>query len=550
MKLGNLHKMLDKERSNFKFNPDFSNGTSITLFHKAVRGIFEIIFLTVILAISFGAFTWNHESVFYDGNIYFGDGDCYARMTRVRLIEESGLHSIRHHDFENYPTGTTPHTTMPMDALIAGLSQFLRPFFENHLAMAGAWVSPLLGMATLIFLGIWSLKRKIPYRRLALLLFAISPILAQGFQVGRPDHQSLLILLVTIALASEISCIQTSGRFWPYAAATAWGLALWVSLFEPVIILALVLLSRGLVWAFVGGFSAEKNSASRWLGPLVVFSGIILLGVFLDGWRAAPLHPSFDRWALNIGASLNILFSWCGWLLLVAPVLFLWTSLKNKNPLALFWFVLLMAMIGLTHHHCRWGYFLALIFCMCLPWFFAILPSKILACVLFIISLWPIAGEWESLLYPNEDAMRARAEKLADAITLRQSAMHIRPLPPGGVLAPWWLCPAIVWWSGHPCIGGSSHQSLPGIVDSCEFYLSENRETAQRIMEEHQIRYVFSYEPERVIKNSCQILGVEAPLSPLVSDLYNHPKKSPAGLSLIFSNQFFKVFEQNKKSSL
>jgi len=552
MKLGNLHKMLDKERSNSQFPFDFSNGVTATFFQKTIRGIFEIIFLACILALSFGAFTWNHESVFYDGSIYFADGDCYARMTRVRMIEESSLHSIRHHDFENYPTGTTPHTTMPMDALIVGLSQLLRPFFENHLALAGAWISPLLGLATLLFLGIWSLKERLPYRRLALFLFAISPILAQGFQVGRPDHQSLLILLVTLALASEISCRQASGRFWPYAAAMVWGIALWVSLFEPVIILALVLLSRGIVWAFACGSSGEKNSAFRWSGPVVVVFCIFFLGIFLDGWRVAAFDPAFDRWALNIGelrpASWRTLFSWCGWLLLVAPVLFLWKSFQNKNSLALLWFILLVAMIGLTHHHSRWGYFLSFIFAMCVPWFFSVIPSRILVYVVFFISLWPIAGEWESLLYPSENDTLARAEKLADAITLRQSSIYIRPLPPGGVLAPWWLCPAIVWWSGHPCIGGSSHQSLPGIVGSCEFYLSQDSEMAQKIMEKHQIRYVFSYEPERVIQNSCQILGVAAPLSPLASELYNHPKKSPAGLSLIFSNKFFKVFEQKQQN--
>lgn len=550
MKLGNLHKMLDKDRSNSPFAPDFSNRATPTFFEKIIRWIFESIFLTCILALSFGAFTWNHESVFYDGNIYFADGDCYARMTRVRMIEESGLHSIRHHDFENYPTGTTPHTTMPMDALIAGLSQILRLFYDNHLELAGAWISPLLGMATLLFLGIWSLKRKIPYRRLALFFFAISPILAQGFQVGRPDHQSLLIFLVAIALASEISCIQRNGGIWPYAAAMAWGLAFWVSLFEPIIILVLVLLCRGLFWVLARASGSGKKMATGWLGPLAVFSGILLLGIFLDGWRAALFHPSFDRWALNIGelrpASLRMLFSWCGWLLFVTPLLFLWKSFKNTNPFALLWFVLLMAMIGLTHHHCRWGYFLALVFCVSLPWFFAIFRSKVIALVLFTVSLWPIAGEWENILYPSEDAIRASAEKLADAITLRQSALHIRSRPPGGVLAPWWLCPAIVWWSGHPCIGGSSHQSLPGIIDSCEFYLSQDRETARKIMEKHQIRYVFSYEPERITQNSCQILGVEAPLSSLASDLYNHPQKSPAGLRLIFSNQFFKVFEQNQ----
>ena len=46
---------------------------------------------------------------------------------------------------------------------------------------------------------------KFRYRWVMLILYAISPILVHGTELGRPDHQSLLILLVTIAICAEWS---------------------------------------------------------------------------------------------------------------------------------------------------------------------------------------------------------------------------------------------------------------------------------------------------------------------------------------------------------
>jgi hypothetical protein len=158
-----------------------------------------------------------------------------------------------------------------------------------------------------------------------------------------------------------------------------------------------------------------------------------------------------------------------------------------------------------------------------------------------VFSLWPVAREWDHALYPTDAAWRARAENVADAVALRDAAIRLRGLPEGGVMAPWWFCPAIVWWSGQPCIGGSSHQSLPGIVDSCEFYLSESLEKTRSILDSHQIRYIFAYEPERLISNSAQILGRQPISTPLAEPLFRYPKSSSARLELIYANRYFKV---------
>jgi hypothetical protein len=69
--------------------------------------------------------------------------------------------------------------------------------------VAGALISPLLALLGGWFLWCWSVKFR--YRWVLLILYAISPILVHGTELGRPDHQSLLILVVTIAICAEWS---------------------------------------------------------------------------------------------------------------------------------------------------------------------------------------------------------------------------------------------------------------------------------------------------------------------------------------------------------
>src|SRR5204862_604882 len=122
-------------------------------------------------------------------------------MTRVQMCSEHPGLIVRHHEFENFPTGTTPHTTAPLDYLILALSILLKPFSAHPIDVAGAFISPLLALFGGLFLWCWSVKLR--YRWVMLILYAVSPILVHGTELGRPDHQSLLILLVTIAICAE-----------------------------------------------------------------------------------------------------------------------------------------------------------------------------------------------------------------------------------------------------------------------------------------------------------------------------------------------------------
>ena len=525
---------------------------SSAFFCRLVNIVEAWVFPVLVLGLALAAFTWNADAVFFKGSVYFTDGDCYARMTRVRLLQEHPLAPIRQHNFENYPAGTRPHTTAPLDYLIAGLAGVLGVFFSEALPLAGAWISPLLGLAMLGFLAVWG--RGVAFGGAPIILLAVSPIISHGFLLGRPDHQSLLMLLMAIALAAEADmwagttkgslvreqelvdekaaepCVPPGGV--ELLSAVAWALALWVSLFEPLVLLTAVLLLR---------FVARRLIFAR--TPMVVFFAILLVGFLVNGFPAAAFDAHFAGWSRNIGelghGSLPVLFSWAGWLAPLAPFALLAGYFRKREPVYLLLCALTALLAGLTFLHLRWGYFFAISLAVSLPWLLPLARWKIAGWGIFLISLWPVAACWESTLYPDVAASRARAESVVDAVELRDAAIQLKGLPTHGVLAPWWFSPAIVWWSGQNCVAGSSHQSLPGIADTAEFFLSEG--SGREILERRQAGYIVAYEPDRLISNSAQILGRPPPPNPLAKRLYEHPRQ--ADYPLLYANRFFRVFE-------
>src|SRR5437763_16751051 len=112
---------------------------------RAFLATVEIIFFSVLILAARCA---NYREVFISGEIYFTDADCYSRMARVRMcVEQPGI-ILRHHSLENYPGGTSPHTTAPLDYLIAALSAILRPITGRALDLAGAVISAVPAVGT------------------------------------------------------------------------------------------------------------------------------------------------------------------------------------------------------------------------------------------------------------------------------------------------------------------------------------------------------------------------------------------------------------------
>jgi hypothetical protein len=502
---------------------------------------FEILILSALILATRCA---NYHDVFVDRNIYFLDADCYARMTRVRICAEHPGTVIRHHDFENFPSGTTPHTTAPLDYLILTLSILLKSFTAQPLDLAGAIVSPLLALIAGWFLWWWSRRMKIRYRWAMLIFFAISPILAHGTALGRPDHQSLLMLLVTIGICAEWSLQTEPSRSWSIVSAVVWAVASWVSLYEPLILLVLVI-----VVAFVQDRQLLFNPQRRigW----IVFGAIILVALLIE--RRIPSlsifqsNGIFRNWSRSVGELAHvspanpIWFAWSGYLIAVAPIL-IWWAFRKRSSLPVVIAVLLTVTFLLTTWQARWSYFFLSVFVISLPSLLAPFESRVAVWIALTLSSLPILRFWDAEIWPNDSQFAARIERRNESRLLRELAVTIRSDQIRAFLAPWWLSPSISYWSGQPGVAGSSHQSLAGIADSARVFLATDAQQAREILRDRHVEWVFAYDWDRVRQNSVQLLGPAPSRGQIGQILDRTPGQAPVFLTLSGQNGAAKLF--------
>lgn len=509
---------------------------------------------------------WNYESVFADGAAFFADGDCCARMTRAASVYQRPGLVVRHHDFENWPDGVNPHTTAPLDYLIAGLARLARPLppawrlGAGELDFAGAITGPVLFVAgAFALLFAWPPRR--PGRWIALAGFAAMPPVAWAGVLGRPDHQALLAPLLAVAFALSARWLAALPRAlregaaspWRWLGAGAgfcWGFAFWVSLYEPPILLLAGLAACAAAWLaarFAGARSLPAAGLARaalfpLTGAAPPLAGLLLIE------RPAITPPgaseAFHRWAKLIpelaAGSFNGLLSWMGWgafvvALGLAAGLFQGKKSAARAAGSAAGLVMMAALVALYFWQSRWAPYAAMGLALLAP--FALgsllaapawtaLPAGVkgaLAAVCFAATVWHPAAEWDRLVFSAPSKAR-REEALADGIALRRIALAIRSeqerrgLESGarrGIIAPYWLCPALAYWSGAPAAGGVSHQSLPGILDTARFFAAPDWLAAALVLDRRQARWVVADVEERTVGTALVLLGTAPPSDPV-----------------------------------
>lgn len=504
---------------------------------RIVKRVLWLACFLAILALAAAARCHRLRDVFIDGKIYFLDPDCYSRMTRARTVSEGGALTIRHHDFENWPQGITAHTTAPLDWLIVALARVLPSESDSvlatqHLDLAGALIGPLLGVFACGAIAL--LLPRSPWALAAAGLAAVSPILVHGTSLGRPDHQALLIALLAVALALELRVLFERVDTDPSRTAAVrggvWGLALWTSLYEPLVLLALTLL--GLLVAKPSAFR-ERARWWQWSTTALVFA----LAVLVDGWRVAlpapELRDAFSRWKLSIGelrgANFTAMLHWLGAACVLAPLALAW---QWRRPEARWLLVLVGGTGALTAWQMRWGYFLALAFVLALPVLVEALPRhRWIAGLAGFAGLWPIAAEWDAALFGDDaPTATARGVQRLENVALRELAEAQGARNAGPFLAPWWLSPAVAYWSRQPGVAGSSHESLPGILDTARVWLAPNAEAALPILRARRVAWVLADAPERAVSTSATLLGVPAPEHAFAHDLLEPALPAPQPL--------------------
>jgi hypothetical protein len=518
---------------------------------RRTLSVIGLIILTVLILTTRCA---NYQDVFVRGKIYFTDADCYARMTRVRMCSEHPGLIVRHHDFENFPAGTTPHTTAPLDYLILGLSIALKPFTAESLDLAGALVSPLLGLIGGWFLWRWCMNFR--YRWVTLILYAISPILVHGTELGRPDHQSLLILLVTIAICAEWHLQAKAGAVsnhgvtrWSIVIGIVWGFAIWTSAYESVVLFVVVLLASTVKNP---GTSFASSRRTGWTCFAVVIALALLFEHRIPSLSILSPNALFRNWASTIGELAHISpanpiwFRWCGYLLLVLPFL-IWLRLirgrrTRDESTPLFVLALLIATYLLTIWQARWAYFFVLVFALVLPNLLEVIKSRLAVWIAFFLSILPILRDWDETFWPNEIRQADRIAQRNEVIQLRDIALNLHSSAKQPFLAPWWLSPEIAYWSNEPGVAGSSHESLSGIEASARFFLSGDWGSARKLLENRQVAWIIAYDSVRTGQNSAAILSMPVPDHPACMILDKIPSAAPPFLVLSAQNGVAKLY--------
>jgi len=266
-------------------------------------------------------------------------------------------------------------------------------------------------------------------------------------------------------------------------------------------------------------------------------------------------RPLFRNWSRTVGelASVPLLnrvwFTWLGWLAAITPVLLVlsWLRKNKSRDLPLTIIASLLACFCLTMLQARWAYFLALTFAISLPILLDVFRARVLSWIIFAVSLWPVLADWDRQLWPDDRLAGQQLERRHEAVELRELSAALMSGERQPFLAPWWLSPAIAYWSGQPGVAGSSHESLSGIADSARFFLASDPTVASRILRQHQVRWVVAYDAQRVATNAAMILGEPVPNDSLATVLNQRSSQAPSFLRLSAQNGTAKIFEVTNK---
>jgi len=401
------------------------------------------------------------------------EADCYSQLARVqRILRHQGLLQ-NHFTVENWPQGMAPSTTAPFDYVILLLYAPLSLFTTHPLDWAGALVSPALWVGLVIF---WMLFRSREFnlagRAILIIGSAALPAFIWATACGRPRHQSLILALMAVGLTAEYERWRielTPKRAWNMVAGMVWGLACWTSLFEPSVVVVLLVLFNLIVrrrehFAFLVSFGVV-------IGIMLVLEGG---HIYANISNIYNLTPEYRRYSLNwlssiaevrpIGYESFIRQMTCLSFVLIVPLVS-WRLLRQAGDHRTdFLLILLTAVLAcLMFAQNRWVYYANLAELFLIARYYQLAPlrwSRLLVVAFFLFGI----------AYDNVVQLHQRGRAPANQPSLELAEISRAIDQPGGIMAPWWLSPGLLYFSGQPIVSGSSHAGISGIVASAKFY--------------------------------------------------------------------------------
>jgi hypothetical protein len=467
------------------------------------------------------------------------EADCYSQLARVqRILRGQGLIQ-NHFEVENWPEGLIPSTTAPFDYVILLLYAPLCLVTKYPLDWAGALVSPGLWVALVFF---WMFFRSREFNLTGRALFLVGSAALPAFiwatACGRPRHQSLILALMAMGLTAEYERWHielTPKRAWNIFAGVVWGLACWTSLFEPPVVVGSLIVFNLIV---------RRRESPAFLNS---FGIVMLLALIIEGvhiFNVATLAPEYRQYLVNwlstIAEVQTMSFSDVideMTLVLIALPFIAWRLWAREGERVTDSYLILLTTLLciLACLQRRWIYYASLgeLFLIVRYCQAALDPGTRLINMLrvgFTSAHWPPTmnivrvlvscfGQTAVLLMfflGLADADKTQIERHHNA-PANQPSLQLAQLAraidePGGIMAPWWLSPGMLYFTGQPIVSGSSHCGITGIVASAEFYATDSWAQAEAILKRRQVRWVVVYDDQiyeyPLLNSSRGILGL------------------------------------------
>ena len=296
--------------------------------------------------------------------------------------------------------------------------------------------------------------------------------------------------------------VATPRRVWSIFAGIVWGFACWTSLFEPLFVFAILL-----------GFNLVVRRRES-IPMIITYGTVMLVALILEGFHIYIPPPEYRgaliNWLGTIaevrGLGLGSLMQQMTLGLLLLPFVAwpLW-SRENFNRTDRLVILLTILLTFFTALQSRWIYYASLGELFIIVRFIQMAPlhwSRLVVLAIFLLGLGDAAF--------TKVLQSAHAEPAQPSLQLLQISRSIDQ--PGGIMAPWWLSPGLLYFSGHPIVAGSSHCGISGIVSSARFFATTSWTEAEGILRDKKVRWVVVADDPRyvdpLLNTSRGILGL------------------------------------------
>jgi len=195
-------------------------------------------------------------------------------------------------------------------------------------------------------------------------------------------------------------------------------------------------------------------------------------------------------------------------LIMIALPLIAWRLWRRVGDHRTDIFLILLTVILtiITTFQSRWIYYASLAELFLIVRYCQVMPIRwwrIIVMVIFGLGLFAADDE----IWSNANA-KAPPNQPSPQLALIARSID----KPGGILAPWWLSPGLLYFSSQPIVTGSSHCGISGIVAGAKFYTATSWIAANRILQERQVRWVVVYDDNLyeypLVNTSRGILGL------------------------------------------